>query len=133
MIRTIHITGNDHKLSKLTSMSDVPDKYSNPIKIEKLVKAQEAEKRHEIIQDILLNNGKCTYSYQSSFIILGGIFLGIAINLGTLLIPMHDTIQEPGYFYENSLIVGLIYIPFFAIYNVWEASYILNIDFLCTS
>ena len=105
----------NHKVLKFISSVDVPEKYSNPVKIEKHVRAQEAETRHEIIQDILLNNGKYTYSYQTSFIILGGVFLGIAINLGTLLIPMHDTIQEPEYFYENSLIVGLVYIPFFAI------------------
>ena len=108
-----------NKVLKLISPVEVPEKYSNPVKIEKHVKAQEAETRHEIMKDILLNNGKFTYSYQASFIILGGVFLGIVINLGTLLIPMHDTIQEPEYFYENSLIVGLVYIPFFAIYNVW--------------
>ena len=93
--------------------------------------AEKAEVRDKQYQDILCNEDgdDSTPSYYSLYG-LASVAAGTAANLSIALIPFHDSIKEPFYFYENLLSMLLIQTPLYAIVYVWEFAYIMNMDLL---
>ena len=78
---------------------------------------------------ILLNEeGIETASYYKGMYLFLGIVAGIIVNLLVALIPFHDSIKDPSYFYENTLSWIFFVTPLYGIVFVWELSYIINMD-----
>ena len=92
-----------------------------------------ANKRRQLYREILTNNyfAFSTPYYKGLFAFIG-VVAGILMTLPMALIPTHDTIEYPQYFYEYTLI--MIFTgpagPVYAVILLWEFSYIIKMDHL---
>jgi len=70
------------------------------IEIEREGKLYRATMRHHTYRDILFNEDTSRYSTCTAFYGLNGVLLGLFMNSITALVPIHNVIYEPEYFYE---------------------------------
>ena len=68
-----------------------------------------------------------TYSLFIGLYGIGGTVLGTLLNSVTALIPVHDVIKNPDYFYEGVL-TEVFFTLYMGTYYVFHASYFLNVD-----
>ena len=93
--------------------------------------AQKAQKRHHLYEDILDNKQGQKLAWHVGFYAFGGIVLGTMMNSIIALIPAHDVIKYPQYFYED-ILSGIPMSLLGGIYFHLAATYMINVDFLRT-
>ena len=122
----------ERKIGELQENRPVIDqKFDNgetDIRTEDQKMANQAEERHQHYQDILQYEEESPSPYYYGFYGFFGMAAGIALNMHFLLIPYHDTIKDPSYFYEYTLYRILVQIPVYSVVYVWEFAYIMNTD-----
>ena len=105
------------------------ERVIDPALREQLEKAMLEVKKNRIIRDILLGEDKTCMSYRTmSYEMLGGIVLSVMVSGTFLLIPMHNILDHPDYWYEYMLQVMFGYIPLNAAAIILNSSHRMNTD-----
>ena len=117
-----------------TSNSSDFDELSGNLVTEQKIRNEKLEKkRHADFTNILCNeaNNNSSYSQLAGFYGFGGVVLGTMIGSMIALIPIHDVIQNPDYFYEGVLIDNLLTL-YVGIDILFFASYVMKINCIRT-
>ena len=124
---TIDVEERSNKISPISKTDNEP---LDAVEQEKQRMARKAEKRHQHLRDILMKVNSNGYPFYVAFYGLIGILLGVFLLCILALIPRHDVIKDPEYFYEGAGITLLITSPFFVVSYLASAIMVLNIDCL---
>ena len=118
------IEAMERKTVGLSILNNIPN---NEIEEQKIRNSENEKRRRDYFTKILRNEENYAYSQFVGLYGLGGIVLGTLLNSVTALIPVHDVIKNPEYFYE-----GVLTEVFFTLYLgtafVFYASYLLKVD-----
>ena len=101
------------------------------IEIEREQKLYNATMRHHSYRDILFNEDSNRYSSYIPFLGLNGVLLGLFMNSITALVPVHNVIYEPEYFYEV-ILTNMFFTPLVGAQFLYQCSYWMNIDYIRT-
>ena len=96
---------------------------------EKAKMARRAEERHMLYEDILNDTHRHTHPSHIGLYGLGGILFGISVNTITALIPIHDVIKHPQYFYED-ILTEIFFNVIVGMKMALENSYVMNLGCL---
>ena len=101
----------------------------NGTREQKIRNEQKENKRHDDFKKVICNevNNNSSYSQFAGFYGFGGVVLGTVIGSIIVLIPTHDVIKNPDYFYEGVL-TEVFFTLYMGTYYVFHASYFLNVD-----
>ena len=99
------------------------------IRNEKEVKANDEEETKKIHENILMNFDSTRYLHHVALCgILGGVFLGFLGTFTITLLPCHNVIAEPQYWYEFWLQCELGFLPLFAAVSIFNSSSWMNTE-----
>ena len=120
------LTGKD-ALSKLKASTN---NVRSEIEDEAVKRAIIAQDRYKIYRDILLNQSEKDIPYRFAFYSLSCILLSIATTSIILLIPVHNVLEEPQYWWEIIIQALTGFVPVSCAYTLLNCSYWTNIGFL---
>ena len=121
---------NKHGKVSFNLENDRNDKKET-IDFEKEQKFFTAIQRQQAYRDILFNENTNKYSACTAFYGLNGVLFGLFMNSITALIPIHNVIKQPEYFYEV-ILTNMFFTPLFAAQLLYQCSYWMNIDYIRT-
>ena len=119
------LTGKD-ALSKLKASTN---NVRSEIEDEAVKRAIIAQDRYKIYRDILLNQSEKNIPYRFAFYSLSCILLSIATTSIILLIPVHNVLEEPQYWWEIIIQALTGFVPVSCAYTLLNCSYWTNIGF----
>ena len=126
---TIIVREVDTPVSLVSVLSQVS---KNEVDCEKQRMIDKCTRRHQILKDVIYNEDHQNYPYYTGLLGLGGIILGILMNYLPAIVPLHDMIENPEYFYEYMIFEFFLLAPFFIIQMLLASSTVMNIDCLKT-
>ena len=130
-ITSIDIVNSEKQFQNSSFNSDNGCEGKEKIEIEKEQKLFKSTMRYQAYRDILYNEDSSKYSTCTAFYGFNGVLFGLFMNSVTALIPIHNVIEEPGYFYEV-ILTNMFFTPLFAAQLLYQCSYWMNIDYIRT-
>ena len=105
------------------------DIWTNFVENERKQKKDSEVQRNKIYEDIIKNESITRYVYRFLlFGILGGTTLGLFCTSTITLLPCHNVINEPHYWYEFLIHVVFGYLPLFAAESILKVSSWMNTE-----
>ena len=102
----------------------------NCIQAEKEHHAFQSVKRHDTFKNILLNKSIDKVSPKYALFAFVGIIPALTSKWIYTLIPVHNVIEYPGYWYELPLQLMIGYLVIWATYGTFACSYFMNIKYI---
>ena len=105
---------------------------SNAIQNEKEAHRWQAEQRTEVFEDIIYNVSPDYNSLKYILFSIIGILPALSSKWFYTLIPTHNVILNPQYWYELPPQLMLGFLPIWATYSIFACSYFMNIKYIKT-
>ena len=102
----------------------------NSIQVEKEDHIAQSERRYETFRNILFNQSTDKVSPKYVLFAVIGILPALASKWIYTLIPVHNVIQDPYYWYELPLQLMFGYLLIWVTYSSFACSYFMNIKFI---
>ena len=111
---------------------ELKENAADQIENEKLVKSIKAGERYQSYQDILFNKSSGGIQWFVVMYGISGIILAVLFTSIIILIPVHNILEQPQYWYESMFTGNFSLALYFTAYILLNCSYWINIDYIKT-